>query len=285
MNEKYKELCLKFLYPNILIFIFFFVVGYGSVIAVFIYGLSTHWISYITYVLSAYALTITVARSIPLIKWINKKLHSNKYINRLLTDKDFKNNVNLFSGTLFNMVYGIFKFCIGVIYTSLWAGAIGGYYLILGMMKLSLARHVIKKSNSKKQKIQYRNTGILMFLLNASMVIMIILMLRHNQRVEYPGFIIFAQAAYTFYILTFAIINAIKYRHNHKPLIAASKSVNLVGAIMSMFILQIALVNEFGDMNEMKLLNIFSGAIASISTIAIAIYMLMKSKNINVDER
>lgn len=276
---KWKELGFKLLYPNVFIFILVLIIGYGSVISVFMLGLSNHWISYISYVLSAYALTITVPRCIKLIKWINKKLHSNKYTNRLLTDKDLKNNINLFSGTIFNMLYGLFKFIIGLIYTSLWSGATGGYYLILGMMKLSLTKHVIKKSDEEKQKIQYRNTGILMFLLNTAMVVMIILMLRHNQSVEYPGFIIFAQAAYTFYILTFAIINAIKYRHNHKPLISASKAINLVGAIMSMFILQIAMVNEFGNMNDMKILNILSGAVTSMSTIGVAIYMLINSRN------
>lgn len=277
--EKWKELGFKLLYPNVFIFILVLIIGYGSVISVFILGLSNHWISYISYILSAYALTITVPRCIKLIKWINKKLHSNKYTNRLLTDKDLKNNLNLFSGTIFNILYGLFKFIIALIYTSLWSGATGGYYLILGMMKLSLTKHVIKKSDDEKQKKQYRNTGVLMFLLNASMVVMIILMLRHNQSVEYPGFIIFAQAAYTFYILTFSIINAIKYRHNHKPLISASKAINLVGAIMSMFILQIAMVNEFGSMHDMKILNILSGAVTSISTIFVAIYMLINSKN------
>ena len=78
--NKYKELCFKLLYPNIFIFILFFIIGFGSIIGIFVLDLSTHWISYIAYVLSAYALTITVARSIKLINWINKLLHKNKYL-------------------------------------------------------------------------------------------------------------------------------------------------------------------------------------------------------------
>ena len=276
--SKYKELGLKLLYPNIFLFILFFIVGFGSVIAVFILGLSTHFVAYITYVLSVYALVITVCRYIKLIKWINRKLHSNKHTNRLLTDKDLKNNINLFSGTVFNMFFGIFKFIIGLIYTSLWSGAVGLYYLILGFMKLFLARHVIKKSDVSIQIKQYRNTGVFMFLLNSVMVWMIILMLRNGKSVNYPGFIIYAQAAYTFYILIIGIINAIKYRHNHKPLISASKAINLVGAIMSLFILQIAMVNEFGNMQDMKILNILSASLTSILTICVAIYMIIKSK-------
>lgn len=278
--DKYKEKFFKFLYPNIFVFILFFIIGFGSVIYVFLFNLTTHFIGYISYILSSYALIITVARSINLIKWINKKLHSNKYTNRLITDKDLKNNINLFSGTFLNMIYGIFKFITGVIYSSVWFGATGVYYLVLGLMKLSLVKHVIKKSNNKIQLKQYRNTGIFMFLLNSTMVGMIILMIRDGESALYPGFIIYAQAAYTFYILTIAIINAIKYRKNHSPLIAASKSINLVAGIMSMFILQVAMINQFGDVSSMKLLNIISGSVTSIITISIAIYMIINSNKI-----
>lgn len=271
----------KFLYPNIYIFILFFIIGFGSVSLVFILDLSNYFISYISYLLSSYALIITVLRCINLIKWINKKLHSNKYTDRLITDKDLKNNINLFSGTLFNILYGIFKFIISIIYVSLYEGAIGVYYLILGMMKLSLTRHIIKKSSYEKQIIQYRNIGIFMFFLNTIMVYIIILMLGNNQSFKYPNFMIYAHASYTFYILTFAIINAIKYRNNNKPLIYASKSINLVTSIMSLFILQIAMVNEFGNMNDLKLLNIFTATITSITTITVAIYMLINYKKIS----
>jgi len=282
--NKYKDLILKILYPNILIFILVFIIGFGSVISIFILGLSTHWISYITYVLSAYALTITVSRSINLIKWINKKLHSNKYTHKLITDRNLKNNINLFSGTFFNMIYGIFKFVIGFIYNSIWFGATGIYYLVLGIMKLSLTKHVIKKSDDKKQLIQYRNTGILMFLLNSTMVGMIILMIRDGESVIYPGFIIFAQAAYTFYILTIAIINDIKYRKNHTPLIAAAKAINLVAATMALFILQVALINEFGvesDASFKIIINTLTGTVTSIITIGIAVFMVINYKRKN----
>lgn len=280
--SKWKEIGFKLLYPNIFIFILFFVVGFGSVISVFILNLSTHWIAYISYVLSAYALTITVARSINLIKWINKKLHSNKYTNRLLTDTDLKNNINLFSGTFFNMIYGIFKFITGFIYRSVWFGATGVYYLVLGMMKLSLTKHVIKKSDEKTQHNQYRNTGILMFLLNVAMVGMIVLMIKNGESAEYPGFIIFAQAGYTFYILIFAIINIIKYRKDHSPIVAASKSINLVAAVMSMFILQVAMINQFGvasDASFKSIINVITGSVTSFVTIGIAIFMIINSRS------
>lgn len=277
--KKYKDLILKLLYPNVLIFLVIFIIGFGSVISVFMLNLSTHWISYISYILSAYALTLTVARSINLIKMIDKKLHSNKYTNRLLTDINLKNNIKLFSGTFFNMVYGIFKFVTGFIYNSIWFCATGIYYLVLGIMKLSLTKHIIKKSDNRKQLIQYRNTGILMFLLNSAMVGMIILMIRDGNSAVYPGFVIYAQAAYTFYVLTFAIINIIKYRKDHSPIIAASKSINLVASIMSMFILQVAMINQFGEHGNFEtIINSFTATITSIVTIGIAIFMVINSK-------
>ena len=95
--KKLEKIILKLLYPNIFIFILLFIIGFESVISVFVLGLENHLFGYIAYLLSAYTLTITVTRSINLVKWTNQKLHSNKYTNRLITDKDLKNKINLFS--------------------------------------------------------------------------------------------------------------------------------------------------------------------------------------------
>jgi len=103
-----------------------------------------------------------------------------------------------------------------------------------------------------------------MFILNSAMVGMIILMIRNGESVVYPGFIIYAQAAYTFYILTFAIINMVRYKRNQMPIIAASKAIDLVAAIMSLFILQVSMINQFGG-NEMfsDIINTTTGTMTS----------------------
>jgi len=276
---KYRELGLKFIYPNILVFILIFILGFGSVIWIFLNELTDHFISYVIYVLSFYALILTVFRGIKLYKWINKKIHGNKYMNMFISNRELKNNINLFSGTFFNIIYGIFKFITGFIYSSIWFGATGVYYLILGLMKLSLIKYAVKRVDNYKKIRQYRNIGIFMFLLNSAMVGMIILMIRDGNSMIYPGYIIYAQAAYTFYILTFAIINMVRYKRNQMPIIAASKAINLVAAIMSLFILQVSMINQFGG-NEMfsDIINTTTGTMTSFVTIGIAIYMTVNSK-------
>lgn len=282
--NKWKTLILKLLFPNIFIFILFFIIGFGSVIYVFINDLSSSWFAYISYVLSAYALIITVSRSVLLIRKINKYLHNNKYTNRLLTDKVLKSNINLFSGTFFNMIYGIFKMIVGYLYKSIWFSSTGIYYLVLGFMKLSLTKHVIKKSNLNIQNKQYRNIGILMFILNIAMVGLIILNIKKESNISYPDYVVITQAAYTFYILTFAIINIIKYRKNYTPIIEASKAINLVASIMSLFILQVALINQFGGDSLFKdVINTITGSVTSIITITVAVLMLIKSKKTKED--
>lgn len=277
--EKFKEKILEILYPNILIYLLTFIIGFGSVICIFIFNMSTHFLAYIAYVLSAYALTITVARCIKLVKWINKKLHANKYTSTLIKDRNLRSKISLFSGTIFNFIYGVFKIVTSFIYDSIWFGAIGGYYLILCLMKYILARYIFLKNDESKSVKQYRNTGIFMFLLNSAMVVMIVLMIREGESPLYPGFIIYAQAFYTFYTLTIALINVIKYRKDHTPLIAAAKSINLVTAIMALFILQVAMINEFGGSKEFEIIiNTITGTLTSIITIGIAVFMIFNSK-------
>lgn len=79
-----------------------------------------------------------------------------------------------------------------------------------------------------------------------------------------------------------AVINIIKYKRDHTPLIAASKSINLVAAVMSMFILQVAMINQFGvesDASFKSIINVITGSVTSFITIGVAIFMLINSRN------
>ena len=123
-----------------------------------------------------------------------------------------------------------------------------------------------------------------MFILNIIMVGLIILNIKKESNISYPDYVVITQAAYTFYILTFAIINIIKYRKNYTPIIEASKAINLVASIMSLFILQVALINQFGGDSLFKdIINTITGSVTSIITITVAVLMLIKSKKTKED--
>lgn len=265
----------KIFHPNILLFLLITIVGFGSVVATFVLGLENTLYAYISYLLSSYALIIFIIRCIYLYKIIRKKLYKNKITSRFLNSKELRDNLGLFSGTLINFLFAVFKILTGFIYGSWWFISNGFYYLVLSLMKFNLSYKVIKKVKIRKNILEYRNTGIFLFLLNITMVGMIVLMITKDKTNIYPGFIIYAQAAYTFYILILALINVIKYRKNNTPLISSSKAINLVVATMSLFILQTALINTFGGTVLFKnIMNTITGTVVSILDIGIATYMI-----------
>ena len=67
---------------------------------------------------------------------------------------------------------------------------------------------------------------------------------------NYPGMLIYVAAVYAFYSLTLAIVNTVKYRKFHSPVLSAAKAVNLTTALVSMFNLETAMIDQFGDQAE-----------------------------------
>lgn len=66
--ERLKRIGAKLLYPGKVLSVGIPLVGFGTLIAVFCYGMTDHPLSYLSYYLAFYALVIVVANSIPLVQ-------------------------------------------------------------------------------------------------------------------------------------------------------------------------------------------------------------------------
>lgn len=74
-----------------------------------------------------------------------------------------------------NLLYGIFRAVIGVIYSSVWLVSTAAYFLMLGFIRMGLA--VSKRKNGDEHKA-YRRTAWLLLLLDIPLGGMILLMIR-----------------------------------------------------------------------------------------------------------
>ena len=108
---------------------------------------------------------------------------------------------------------------------------------------------------------------------------MIILIIRQNQKITYAGFIIYIVALYDFYLIISAVINVIKYRKNHSPLLAATKCINLTVAMISMISLEVAMVSQFGsnDSEFKMIMTSIMGFVVCIINTFMSIYMIVKA--------
>jgi len=271
----------KLLNPHIIIFIVTLISGFSSVILTFLFKLNNSFFGYFSYFLSAYALTILIVKIPNIYRFFYKKLNNIKYFNKFIYEQNFRSIILLYLGFILNIIYIIYKFTIGIINNSLWLGATAIYYLILIIIKYYLLKKIKRRTSYINQVKVYRLVGIFILILTIFMGGMTTSVILGRKVINYPYFLIYAVALYTFYNLILAIINFIKYRKMINPILSSVKMISLVTACMSMFILQSALIFNFGsDAKFGLIMNSITGLVVFLIAIIISLYMIIKSSKI-----
>ncbi|MGN0561973.1 MAG: hypothetical protein ACI4K6_04130 [Candidatus Fimenecus sp.] len=285
-----KEIFKKLIYAPVPLLLLLTVISAAALFAVFYCRADTQPLAYGVYVLSAYTLTADVAAAIRIGKTVNRRLRQNKHIAAYFTRADLRVRISLYCGTAINLAYAVFKLGTGILYRSVWLGSVAIYYILLVRIRFLLIRddRTVRKHTDTTQISpwkSYRRCGGILLVLNFVISGMVFQMIAQNQGTAYPGYVIYASAAYTFYRLIAAFVKIRKTRKMQNPILSAAKAVDLCIALMALFSLQTAMLTVFGaDMpqNTQRWLNIVSGAAVCVLVICIAIYMLLRAKqNIN----
>ena len=276
-----KKVLKNIFIPNKIIGFILFNVSFGLLIYVFSLHLEYTPLAYISYFLSTYALIIFCIWFFKVCKFSNDIIKkSNLYNLYIKYERPITKNFLALSLFL-NFVYGIFKLGTGIYYMSWWFITFAVYYLILCIMKLSIVKD-IKNEVGIKLKSEYKklkSTGITLLFLNLILSGMIVLIIKQNQEITYAGFIIYIVAMYDFYLIISAIINVIKYRKSHSPLLASSKCINLTVAMISMISLEVAMVSQFGtNDSEFKIImTSIMGFVVCLINTTMSIYMIVRA--------
>lgn len=249
-------------------------------------------LSYLSYGLSAYALTITVTRFSDLVRSLRqrkddlpvlKKLRSIPAGERYLSDAAFRAEVSLYGGLFINLLYVVIKLASGIYYRSLWFIALSAYYVCLSLMRFLLLHHV-RRSPAGQEYLselrRYRLCGIILLILNLALSAIVTFVVVWNQGFEYGGYLIYVMAMYSFYTIIISVVNVIRFRRYNSPVLSAAKGVNLTAALVSMLSLETAMLSQFGTADDA----IFRRAMTSVTGFAIcafvlgmAIYMIVRA--------
>ena len=208
------------------------------------------------------------------------KLHENVHAARYLDDAFFRTEINLYFSTAINALYIFIKFFSGLYLRSGWLIAFALYYTVLTILRASLVHFV--RQNKFKQNLcaeyrRYRLVGILLLGMNIVLSGIITRMIALAEAVDYPGVLIYAVAAYTFYAVIIAIVGLIQYRRQGSPVISAIKVVNLTAAMMAMLSLEATMLQHFGgdDILFRSTMLGVSGFAASTIILSLSIYMIL----------
>lgn len=243
-------------------------------------------ISYAGYFVSAYTLLAVCVGMPNVVRKAKRGLYANTYSKKILTDKKLRTEIFLYLSCGFSICYAIFKFSAGVYYRSVWIGAVAVYYIIVSLMRFGLIkryRYNLQHEDEREQRLfglkSYRFCGVLMFLLNIAVTGLVIQLIWKGETYQYPGFLIYAFAAYSFYCIGMAVRNMAKHRKLETPVLAATKMLSFACALMSILATQTAMLTQFGDgdTNFTRIMNAVTGSIVCFLIFGLAVWMVCRA--------
>ena len=286
----WKKLGKALLFPHIAIMIILVPIATVFLVYSMVFLGTDSVIAIISYVLSAYTLTVWCFKIPYLIKFFKTFKNENKYARIWQDDTRLRVNVSLYGTLIYNTAYALLQLGMGFWHHTFWFYSLAGYYISLAVMRFFLVRHTSKHKPGEKmldELIQYRACGIVFLIMNLALALIIFFMVYWNRTFHHHEITTITLAAYTFTSLTLAIINTVKYRKYNSPVYSASKAISLASACVSMLTLESTMLTTFGDgtmsLTGRRILLGISGGVISVFIIAMAIYMIVKgSKKIKL---
>ena len=264
--------------------------SYTLVIYVLANGLENEIISYVSYILSAYAAIITVTGITGIVRLARQGINShplvkkaldNPLVSRYLREDMFRAEAALYQGFFINLLYAGIKMFSGIYYRSIWFVTLAVYYILLAVMRASLLHYVRKGEKGKRSEWRrYRLCGIILLFMNVALSGIIVLVISMNSGFVYPGVLIYVMALYAFYATITAVWNLVKFRKYGSPVMSAAKVIGLTAALVSMLSLETAMLTQFGsDDDQMfrQIMTASTGAGISIIVLGMAIFMIWHS--------
>lgn len=214
------------------------------------------------------------------IRAVRRRIESHPLGARYLADVRFRTDVDLYRSIVINALYIILKLFLGLTYRAYWFVALAVYYVLLVAMRLALVARRGKEPMTVRQEWRrYRVCGIVLLVLNQALMGIVIYMVRDARGFRYPGTLIYAMAAYSFYAVISAAVNVVKTRRHNSPILSAAKAINLVAAIVSILALETAMLAQFGGDDEAfrVIMTSATGGGVCVIVIGMAVYMIMRS--------
>ncbi|MDE6387225.1 MAG: hypothetical protein K2L82_05375 [Lachnospiraceae bacterium] len=247
-------------------------------------------IAYASYLLSAYALIITITGTVGILRFAQRGIAEHPLVRRMLDiplverylrEDTFRAETALYQGFLINLLYVGIKMFAGVLYKSVWFITLAFYYILLAVMRASLLHYVrnVKKDKASEWR-RYRLCGMLLMFMNVALAGIIVLVVHQNSGFEYPGMLIYVMAMYAFYATITAVRNVVKFSRYGSPVLPAAKVINLTAALVSMLSLETAMLSRFGAADDpifRQIMTASTGAGISMIVLGMAVFMIVRS--------
>lgn len=249
-------------------------------------------ISYVAYMLSAYAMVVTITGVAEVIRLIRNGIENHPFVkkalgiplfDKYLKEAAFRTETSLYLGLFINLLYVALKLGSGIYYRSIWFGSLAVYYFLLAVMRFSLLHHVrSRRDDGISQWKRYRFCGIVLLFMNQALAAIVVIVVKQNKGFEYAGSLIYAMALYAFYAVITSVINVVKFKKYGSPVLSAAKVINLTAALVSMLSLETAMLAQFGEDDVMfrQIMTSATGAGVCAIVLGMAVFMIAKSTKV-----
>ncbi len=216
-------------------------------------------------------------------KIIKKFIKSHPLLDYL--DSNYRERTFMFAvpGFTVNCLFAAFNLFIGIRQISAWYITLAVYYMMLGMMRFRFlyyeffARRKKKKTATRLREWKlFFQCGWLLILMSIVLCGMVILMVNKGAGKEYPAYIIYVVAMYTFMKVFAATANMIKARKYKSPQIMGVRNIGYADALVSILSLQTAMFAMFdeGNVALRTKMNGITGTCVCVIVILIGIAMV-----------
>lgn len=183
---------------------------------------------------------------------------------------------------VFNLLYAIYHFVLGIINLSLWFIAMFAFYGILATMRFSIVLCERKRRETTSydmEKFVLKLSGILLAALSFILAEVNYISLSQSMITKHGEIIMITIATYTFYKVTMAIIKAVKQHKNLSLLLKVLRCITYVEVAASLLTLQRSMLVSFGAINDrqVSLMNAVTGAAVCLFVLELGVSMIIKS--------
>ena len=137
--KKLKRILHRLLFPGTWVVLLSVPVAAGLLVYTFLVAEEDSPIAYPAYVISAYSLTVVCVNFIPLLKKWGRWAKQLPFMNRYRQDLPFKLKISLYFSLAINLLYAGVNAFSGIYYGSPWFGSLAAYYILLSLMRATLA--------------------------------------------------------------------------------------------------------------------------------------------------
>lgn len=247
--------------------------------------------AYVAYAVAACSLgyfVYTTVRFAPKCKrFVIERAERYEFTRSLLRNYGFRTMIFTLGSFTMSVVFGIYNGVLGILWKSMWFGALSAYYIMLALLRGSVwSEHKRRKrregeaeeSKAWRQVRVYRNCGAALLVLNLALSSAIAQMIFADEKFVYYGWTIYAFAAYAFYKITMSVVNFVKAKKQEDLAVEAVRNVNLADGAVSILALQTALLGTFRTEGlNVALYHTLTGSAVSLLTVGLGVYMLVRA--------